>query len=387
MSVHACKTSRGTRYEVRLRAPDGRQYKKRFRTRRDAEAFEARELADRSRGVWLDPRDGQRSFGDVASQWLATNPAKRSSTRARDESILRLHLLPEFGERPLASIRPRDVQALVNAWNEKNKPRTVRRQYDVLRAVFGSAVDEDCLARTPCRNVKLPEVLPLERPFLNGDQLATLGQEVGDAYAPMLYLGTVLGLRWGEIAGLRVGRIDFDACTVTIAEQLTRGEHGREVLGQPKSKAGRRRCSVPQPLIAMLETHLARRGLTSGDADAFVFVSPKGLPLRYDRWRRRVWLPAVERAGLPGLTFHDLRRANATALVLDGVDVKTAQTRLGHSDPRLTLAVYAMATTEGDLAASQRLGRRFLDTARDTRCAAEAPRTERDDEDVSALSL
>ena len=63
---------------------------------------------------------------------------------------------------------------------------------------------------------------------------------------------------------------------------------------------------------------------------------------------------------MPGVSFHDLRRANATALVLDGVDLKTAQTRLGHSDPRLTLAVYAQATTEADKDAAERLGHRFF---------------------------
>lgn len=51
------------------------------------------------------------------------------------------------------------------------------------------------------------------------------------------------------------------------------------------------------------------------------------------------WEPAVKDAGLDGLSFHDLRRTNATAMVAEGVDVKTAQARLGHSDPRLTLAV------------------------------------------------
>jgi len=49
-------------------------------------------------------------------------------------------------------------------------------------------------------------------------------------------------------------------------------------------------------------------------------------------------------AGLDGLNFHDLHRTNATAMVAEGVDVKTAQARLGHSDPRLTLAIYAQAT-------------------------------------------
>jgi hypothetical protein len=66
---------------------------------------------------------------------------------------------------------------------------------------------------------------------------------------------------------------------------------------------------------------------------------------------------------VPGVAFHDPRRLNATAMVLDGTDLKTAQTRLGHSDPRLTLAVYAQATTEGDRLASDRLGARFFPAA------------------------
>jgi integrase len=69
-----------------------------------------------------------------------------------------------------------------------------------------------------------------------------------------------------------------------------------------------------------------------------------------------VWLPATIQAGCEGAGFHDLRRANATGLVLAGVDLKTAQTRLGHADPRLTIAVYAQATTEADKAAADALG-------------------------------
>lgn len=60
--------------------------------------------------------------------------------------------------------------------------------------------------------------------------------------------------------------------------------------------------------------------------------------------------------GLPELGFHDLRRHNATTMVRNGVDVKTAQARLGHSDPRLTLGIYAQATTDADRAAADLLG-------------------------------
>jgi integrase len=80
---------------------------------------------------------------------------------------------------------------------------------------------------------------------------------------------------------------------------------------------------------------------TGADVDEFVFTMPEGGPLDYSLWRRRYWQAAVDEADLPALTFHDLRRSAATALVVEGVDMKTAQTRLGHADPRMTLALRA----------------------------------------------
>jgi integrase len=176
----------------------------------------------------------------------------------------------------------------------------------------------------------------------------------------MAYLGAVLGLRWGEVAGLRVGRLDFLRATVCVAEQVTQGRGGMTTVGAPKSAAGRRTLAAPSELMEQLAAHLRRRGVTGADPTAFVFVSAAGGPLDYAHWRQRVWLPATGAAGLSGLTFHDLRRANATGLVAEGVDVKTAQTRLGHADPRLTLAIYAHASGEADRAAAARIGARFL---------------------------
>ena len=69
-----------------------------------------------------------------------------------------------------------------------------------------------------------------------------------------------------------------------------------------------------------------------------------------------MWLPAAEAAGCKGAGFHDLRRLNAATLVVGGVDVKTAQVRLGHADPRITLAIYASAPPSTDRAAANVLG-------------------------------
>jgi integrase len=110
----------------------------------------------------------------------------------------------------------------------------------------------------------------------------------------------------------------------------------------------------------LLERHMGHRAITREDVSAFLFVGPDGDHLDYANWLHRIWYPAREDADLDWLQFHDLRRANATGLVVEGVDIKTAQTRLGHTDPRLTLGIYAQATTEADRAAAQRLGRRFM---------------------------
>ena len=69
---------------------------------------------------------------------------------------------------------------------------------------------------------------------------------------------------------------------------------------------------------------------------SFVSAGSDGEHLDYSNWLHRIWYPARQQAGVEWAQFHDLRRANATGLVLEGIDLKTAQTRLGHTDPRLT---------------------------------------------------
>ncbi|MGI8491884.1 MAG: tyrosine-type recombinase/integrase [Acidimicrobiales bacterium] len=147
-------------------------------------------------------------------------------------------------------------------------------------------------------------------------------------------------------------------------DRLPESQLGRGGAGDPdrprsdclRSPEVRRRLPDHQPsggVGGSAGRHLADRGLGAADSRGLVFVSPRGEVIHYGHWRRRVWLPARRAAGVEGLAFHDLRRANTTALVTAGVDLKTAQVRLGHSDSRLTLAVYAQATTEGDRRAAE----------------------------------
>src|SRR5690242_1191502 len=131
------------------------------------------------------------------------------------------------------------------------------------------------------------------------------------------------GLRWGELAALRVGRVDLMRRRVTVAEALTE-VRGRLVWGMPKSHQVR---SVPIPrfLVDELMAHLAGR-----DPDALVFLGPRGGVLRNLNFRRDAFDAAAAAAGLGGLTPHELRHTAASLAVSAGANVKAVQRMLGH---------------------------------------------------------
>ncbi len=331
-----------------------------FRTKSDAGAFLSSVESDIRPGVWIDPFAGRLRVRELAEEWVASNPGKRESTSSREESTLRLHVLPGIGEQRIERVVPADVQRLVNGWRTVQAPRTVKRNYEVLRAMFGYAVRNDWLARTPCRNIVLPSIDGTRRHDLTPEDVGRISTRLPERYRAMVWIGATLGLRWSEVAALRVGRIELDGGRLSVAEGLTRGIGGRNVFAPPKSKASGRTMFMPDVVGAMVAAHLEREG--KDDPDALVFTDDEGGALRYSNWRRRVWEPATAAACCAGAGFHDLRRLNATTLVVEGVDVKTAQTRLGHADPRVTLAIYASTPQTVDREAADRIGERFFST-------------------------
>lgn len=157
---------------------------------------------------------------------------------------------------------------------------------------------------------------------------------------------------------LRVGRIDVLRRRVAVTEAAVE-VHGQLVYGEPKSAAGRRVIALSRSITDDLAAHLAAVGLTGAAPDAPVSPGPAGGPLRYSIFRRRVWLPARREAGIEWTGFHDLRRASAKVLMSSGVDVRSAQHRLGHSDPRLKFGIYAQVVPDADREAAETLAAIF----------------------------
>ena len=212
------------------------------------------------------------------------------------------------------------------------------------------AVRDGRLVKNPADNVGLPREAAKDRMYLTHEQVRELasacatpvasvlkrraerGHEAADYELVVLFLAYT-GVRFGEMAALRVRRLDLLRRRVEIAEAVT-SVNGALVWGTPKSHATRW-VSVPRFVADRLAAHVAGRGL-----EDLVFTSPQGEPLRASNFRRDVFTPATKRVGLEGLVPHGLRHTAASLAISAGADVKVVQKMLGHRSATMTLDLY-----------------------------------------------
>jgi integrase len=173
--------------------------------------------------------------------------------------------------------------------------------------------------------------------FLSAEELTRLGDVTPAEYRPAIYLAGVLGLRWSEVPGLRVGCVDFLRHTLAVVETCAEVA-GKVTFADVKSPSSRRTVDVPLFVLTMLAEHLAHHGRPG--PEELLFLAPEGGPLRRSTFRTRVFNPAVRRAGLDGLTFHALRHTAVGLMIEAGAHPEAIKGRLGHASIRTTSDVY-----------------------------------------------
>jgi integrase len=321
-------------WQARWRDPDGRQRKKTLRTKVEAEKFLAAMRTDMAHGTYIDPRAGKVTVEAWAPLYLAGLAHLKVTTRERYAGIVRLHVLPRWGRRPLASIGHAEVVGWVSELSEQGlSADSVRYVHRVFSLMLDLAVRDGRIGRNPAARVTMPRVSRREPVFLRPEDLARLVAVAGPD-GPALRFLALTGLRFGEFAALRVRHVDLERRRLTVAESVSE-VGGRLVWSSTKSHKTRR-----VPIAASLVRDLTVR-CSYREADELVFTAPQGGPLRINNWRPRVFDPACERAGLTGLTPHDLRHTAASLAVSAGANVKAVQRMLGHASAAMTLDVYA----------------------------------------------
>jgi len=321
-------------WQARWRDPAGRQRKRTFPRKSDAERFLTGVEHSVLTGSYVDPGRSRVTVGEWAAQWLDAQEQLKPSTRARYEGIVARHVAPTWGPVRLSEV----THAGVTAWAARLTatglaPGTVRYVHRVLSLILELAVRDERIARNPATGVRLPKAVTGEKRFLTHAQVAALADAAGPGRLVVLTLAYT-GLRWGELAALRAGHVDLMRRRIEVSASVTE-VRGRLTWGTPKSHQAR---SVPVPRF--LVDDLA--GLIAGRrADDLVFVAPMGGPLRNLNWRRDTFDRAAVSVGLDGLTPHELRHTAASLAVAAGANVKAVQRMLGHASAAMTLDVYA----------------------------------------------
>jgi integrase len=349
MSIDRRTTKSGAVYDVRLRAPDGRPYKRTFRTKREAETFQAQQRADRSRGGWVDPRACSISFSEYAASWTANRVNLRPRTRELYESLLRVHLLPRLGPVDLGDL----TTSVVRTWHAgliaagRPGPTTVAKCYRLLRTMLATAVEDGILVKNPCVIRSAGVERSDERTVATVPQVVALADAIDPRYRAMVLLATFCGLRFGELAGLTRDRLDLLHRRVTVTEQMQELSNGDRAAAPPKTAAGRRVVALPPHLFGELEAHLSTHA--EPGADGLVFPAPEGGPLRRGNFRQRMWVPACKDVGIARFRFHDLRHTGNTLAAATGASTRELMARMGHASPRAAL-IYQHATADRDAA-------------------------------------
>ena len=175
---------------------------------------------------------------------------------------------------------------------------------------------------------------PVEMQFLDPSQLRDVLQAIDARYRLFVELLAISGLRFGEGAALRRCRCDLERSRITVAENAV-DVRGKLVFGSPKTHQVQT-VVLPNFLSNHLEEHLT----PAGAPDTFVFTSPRGGPVRYGNFLRRVWKPAPEEVGIPEMGVHALRHTCAALLIAQGAHPKAIQRHLGHRSITTTLDRY-----------------------------------------------
>ncbi|PRQ10596.1 integrase [Corynebacterium sp. 13CS0277] len=336
-TVTKYESAKGTRYRVQYTGPDGKRRQKRgFIRKIEAQAWADANATSITTGAWIDPQAGRTTVEQVAATWWAGRQHLKPSTLKHDRERLDAGVLPMWGHRQVASIRPSEVQAWVGGMDKS--AATVRHYHSILSQILGVAVSDGLIPANPAKGVNLPRKAKPRHVYLTPAQVELLSDCAGER-APIVWLLATVGLRWGELAGLQVGDVDLERGRIAVRRNAV-WLGGTVEVGTPKTHE-EREVAVMLPVLRMLAPLVEGR-----PARAWLFPGQDGAPMQRVNGTTG-WLPhAVRRAQMrdpdfPRVTPHGLRHVAAGLMVSAGANVKVVQRQLGHATASMTLDTYA----------------------------------------------
>ena len=335
----------GSWYAV-YRVGNKQKWEKAGTSRSAAEKLLIRRINDANLGLNLEqPKIRLRDF---VQKWIEDYARinVKQSTYIGYLTIIDIHLLPSLGDRWLHSITAGDIQHLISERITKAglKPKTVVNVLLLLKEILRSAVAWGYLRASPAEHVRLPRVERKEMDFLTAEEVRLLLSAVDPDDYCLILTAVFTGMRRGELLALQWSDIDWNSSEILVRRAYVKG-----AVVSPKSSHSRRRIVMSPYLRSALEQH---RLLNRRRDSELVFCNREGGYIDPENFIKRVFQPALERAGLRRIRFHDLRHTYASLLIAQGENIKFIQQQLGHGSAKTTLDRYGhlMPNRENDAA-------------------------------------
>ncbi len=295
------------------------------------------------------------TVGQWMKQWLDifAKSSVRPNTLMGYRAMLDKHIVPQLGSIKLQKLRGIDIQNMVNKITEAGgSPRLAQFAFGVLRIALNKAFDDEIIDRLPFKTVSLPKQKKREFVPLEPEQWRSLfaaAKEQPDMYTALI-LDWATGISRSELLGLKWSDINFASGSITIQRADIVSDEG-PTFGDPKAASRHRVLPLPELALQELKQHKARQaahrlsGKTPWQDNDLVFPTASG-----ELQDPRVWSKRFKRVATAAgvdVTFHKLRHDHASRLSENGVSIKDAQYRLGHSTSQMLLDVYTHRMTGG----------------------------------------
>lgn len=325
-----------------------------FDRKRDAEARLRRAREELALGTF-DRID--ETFAQFATRWLKEDiePTVRLLTYKDYEAMLRNHLLPSLGPVKLHDIKPEHVRHCIVEMSEKGlAPRTCNKVLMVCKMMLGRAEELERIPKNPASKVRAFRQPQTEMEFLNVSELRRLLDAASPKAYPIIATAALSGVRQGELLALRWSDVDLEEGILYVRRSY-RPETG---FTEPKSKAGRRAIRICEELCIILFLTKQEQAATN---DNLLFPSKTGTPLDHANLVVREFHPALARAGLRRIRWHDLRHTYAALMISLDTNMKVLQSWMGHSSIRVTMDSYGHLLPEAHDGIQAKLGGLIFD--------------------------
>lgn len=337
----------GAHYVLR---PDGGRERRAVygKTRAEASAKLANLIAKTDAGVPLAVKAW--TVQDYAAHWLAdvVAPRSRPSTLASYRDTMRLHVVPALGRHSLRRLTPAHVRRLLADKAASGlSVRSVQIIHATLRVMLSEAARDELVERNVAAIVRGPSSAREEvQPWSPAEAEAFLRAAAGDRLHALFAVGVALGLRKGELLGLRWSDVDLDQGMLRVRQSAQRIHGAGMVFGPPKSARSKRDIPLPAYSVRVLREHRTRQAeerLALGpywQDSGLVFTSSAGTVVEPRNLARRLD-ELIQRAGVRRIRFHDLRHTCASLLLAQGVPPRVVMDVLGHSQFSITMDLYS----------------------------------------------